>query len=72
MNSNISLPGLEGVIVTKSFEQDGNYQLHVELERVPHHCPSCNQVTEKVHDYRIQKVQHHHIFGRQTTLFYRK
>ncbi|WP_018933694.1 hypothetical protein [Gracilibacillus lacisalsi] len=60
MNSNISLPGLEGVMVTKSFEKDGYYQLHVELERVPHHSPSCSQVTEKVHDYRLQKVQHHH------------
>lgn len=40
--------------------------------RVPHHCPSCNQVTEKVHDYLIQKIQHHLIFDRQTILFYRK
>lgn len=66
------MPGLEGVIITKSFEKDGYYQLHVELERVPHRCPSCNHVTKKVHDYRIQKIQHHHIFGRQTSLFYRK
>ncbi|WP_343844103.1 ISL3 family transposase, partial [Salinibacillus aidingensis] len=72
LNSNISLPGLEGFIITKSFEKDGYYQLHVELERVPHLCPSCKEVTDRVHDYRIQKIKHNQIFGRRTALFYRK
>ncbi|RCW70604.1 transposase family protein, partial [Saliterribacillus persicus] len=72
MNSNIFLPGLEAFVVTKSCVEDGSYQLHLELEREPHSCPCCEQRTEKVHDYRVQKIQHQHIFGRPTTLFYRK
>lgn len=32
MNFNISLPGLEEFIITKSFEGDELYQLHMELK----------------------------------------
>ncbi|SDC67642.1 Transposase, partial [Pelagirhabdus alkalitolerans] len=72
MYSNITLPGLEGVIVTKSYQKEGVYHLHVELERKPHSCPKCHQMTKKVHDYRMQKIQHTQAFGRDTHLFYRK
>ncbi|SET96702.1 hypothetical protein SAMN05421676_112100 [Salinibacillus kushneri] len=33
MLSKTSLPGLEEFIMTKAFEKDGYYQLHVELEQ---------------------------------------
>lgn len=72
MYSNISIPGLEEFIITKSFEGEGFYQLHVELERKPHQCPNCRKFTEKVHDYRLQKIQHTQAFGRNSLLFYRK
>lgn len=72
LNSNISLPGLKDAIVTKSFEIDGIYQLHFEMPKKPHVCPSCGTITDRVHDYRTQKIQHSRIFSRQTTLFYRK
>lgn len=55
MNFNISLPGLEEFIITKSFEGDELYQLHMELERKPHSCPECHTITDRVHDYRVQK-----------------
>ncbi|TFB14590.1 transposase, partial [Filobacillus milosensis] len=58
MNFNISLPGLEEFIITKTVEADGLYQLHMELERQPHCCPECYTVTNRVHDYRVQKIQH--------------
>ena len=72
MNSNITLPGLEGYILTKSFHSEGFFQIHVELERKPHRCPCCNQWTDRVHDYRPQKIQHTKIFSRRTNLIYRK
>ena len=72
MNFNISLPGLEEFIITKSFEGDELYQLHMELERKPHSCPECHTITDRVHDYRVQKIQHVQAFGRNTALFYRK
>ncbi|ENH96017.1 transposase for IS652, partial [Gracilibacillus halophilus YIM-C55.5] len=48
------------------------YQLHVELERKPHCCPTCGLVTDRIHDYRIQKIQHNQVCSRRTVLFYRK
>ncbi len=68
----MTLPGLEEFIITKSLEKDGYYELHLELERKAHRCPCCGQLTERVHDYRIQKVKHNSIFSRRTFLFYRK
>lgn len=72
MNSNILLPGLEECHIISSIEREGVYQIHLELERKPHRCPSCKQVTDRVHDYRIQKIKHTNIFSRRTALFYRK
>ncbi|MFB4170156.1 ISL3 family transposase [Virgibacillus sp. JSM 102003] len=72
MNSNISLPGLEAFIITKSFELEGTHQLHVELEREPHACPDCGELTNKVHDYRMQKIKHTKLFCREVVIFYRK
>ncbi|MGM8211382.1 transposase family protein, partial [Virgibacillus sp. W0430] len=72
MNFNISLPGLEAFHIKKSIENDGVFQIHVELDVTSHHCPACNSHTKKVHDYRIQKIQHTKLFVRETLIFYRK
>ena len=72
MNFNMSLPGLEPFIITNSTMKDGIFQLHMELERRPHQCPNCGKTTDRVHDYRLQKIQHTNIFSRETQLFYRK
>ncbi|HLS66172.1 MAG TPA: ISL3 family transposase, partial [Pseudogracilibacillus sp.] len=72
MNSNISYPGLEEFIITNTFEENGVFKLHLELERKPHKCPECGIITNSVHDYRSQKIKHIKIFGRETLLFYRK
>ncbi|SER03886.1 transposase family protein, partial [Piscibacillus halophilus] len=72
MHSNIFIPGLEEFIVTNASEKGGMYQLHVELKRKPHRCPACGNYTDRIHDYRVQKIQHTQAFGRPTVLFYRK
>ena len=72
MHSNISYPGLKDFIITDSFMKDGVFHLHMEVERKPHHCPSCNTLTNQIHDYRLQKIQHTNIFSRESILFYRK
>lgn len=71
MNNNIYLPGFEEFIIKNTVENDGVYQIHLEKERTPHTCPSC-KLTERVHDYRMQKVQHTKIFSRDAFIFYRK
>jgi len=32
--------------------------LTLQLPRKLHTCPSCGQQTQKVHDYRLQKIKH--------------
>jgi transposase len=72
MNSNMILPGLEGFIIRKTEIVNGFYHIHVELERKSHRCPSCESYTNKVHDYRLQRVQNTK-FGEYTSIvFYRK
>ena len=72
MNINISLPGLEEFIIKNSFENEGIFQLHLELEKKLHECPSCHHMTSSTHDYRNQKIQHTKIFSRETKIIYRK
>src|SRR5699024_12362033 len=63
---------LKDFIITDSFMKDGVFHLHMEVERKPHHCPSCNTLTNQIHDYRLQKIQHTNIFSRESIVFYRK
>ncbi|MGE6257027.1 transposase family protein [Heyndrickxia sporothermodurans] len=46
--------------------------IHVERSVEPHPCPVCHSVTQKIHDYRIQKIKHLKMFERQPLLFYRR
>jgi transposase len=72
MNSNIFLPGLEEVIIKKMNTVDDKLCFHVEMPIKEHTCPECGVVTQKVHDYRIQKLKHLKVFERHTLIFYRK
>jgi transposase len=66
------LPGFEGVEVTKTEERGGTFYLHVHVPKQVHVCPSCGEKTDRVHDYRNQKIQHLKLFERPSFLFYRK
>jgi len=72
MNFNMFLPGFEEVQITKMEKTDNGVALYVEMELTPHRCPSCQAITSKVHDYRIQKIRHLKIFERPSFVFYRK
>lgn len=72
LNSNITLPGFEAFTVQKTEEVAGTYYLYVEMEKKAHCCPVCGTHTTRVHDYRIQRIQHTRIFGRRVYVFYRK
>lgn len=66
------LLGLEGIILTKAEERTSERHLWVELPRKPHSCPVCGESTDKVHDYREQKVKDISSFGKFTILHLRK
>ncbi|WP_371069883.1 ISL3 family transposase [Sediminibacillus sp. JSM 1682029] len=72
MHSNMRLPGLESVSIKKVEEVEGAYHMEVEMPRQAQTCPACGNQTSRVHDYRMQKVQHLKVFERTTYLFYRK
>jgi len=72
MNSNMILPGLEEFIIRKTEMVGGFYHIHVECERKSHCCPSCHSYTNKVHDYRLQRVQNVKFGEYSSIVFYRK
>lgn len=72
LNITMKFPGLEDVMVTKMEQVEDRVALHVELEVRPHVCPRCQEKTQRVHDYRIQKIKHLKWFERLTSIFYKK
>jgi len=72
MNHTMNFPGLKEAVITKVEEVGEVIRLYVEMERRPHHCPKCQQVTTRIHDYRVQKIQHLKWFERKTQLFYKR
>ena len=48
----------EYFVITECEESEGIITIHITLERTAHHCPHCNVLTDKVHDYRKQRIQH--------------
>ncbi len=72
LNITMKFPGLEDVMVTKMEQVEDRVALHVELEVRPHVCPRCQEKTQRVHDYRIQKIKHLKWFERLTSIFYNK
>ena len=58
MNINMEIPGLKDVIVEKIEELNDKIAIHVKLPLGTHTCPNCGRPTKKVHDYRVQKVNH--------------
>jgi transposase len=73
MNDNISkLLGLEDVIVKNVEEINRELHISIELPRRLHGCPLCGTATDRVHDYRLQKVRDCSSFGKRVYLHLRK
>lgn len=60
------------MIIQKTEIINGFYYIYVECERKSHCCPSCHTYTNKVHDYRLQKVQNTKLGEYLSCVFYRK
>ena len=72
MNFNMNIPGLKDVKIEK-VERVGERMLFMfHCPKRPHQCPSCSEMTTKVHDYRMQKIKHLKWFERLTILFYKR
>lgn len=69
LNFIMNIPGLGDVKITKMEQVEDRMALHVELEVKPQRC---QEMTQRIHDYRIQKIKHLKWFERLTFLFYKK
>lgn len=62
----INLLGIEGVLVKNIKEKENSLEISIQTKRKIQQCPSCKYLTNKIQDYRIQKIQHVTI-GKKTT-----
>ena len=70
--STTNLTGLQDLIL-KNTDHFGNLLLiNAEIERKPHKCPCCGEITNKIHDYRIQMIKDISSFGNFTIISLRK
>ena len=68
----MNFPGLKGCTITNVEEREEKVIFHLEMERKTHQCPVCGMKTERVHDYRLQKIKHLKWFERMTEIWYRR
>ena len=66
------LLGLKDVIVTGVNQNEKCREIELEMPRKAHNCPVCGFETDKVHDYRVQRIKDISSFGRHTILRLRK
>ena len=66
------LLGLEDVIIKKVREDESAHHIELELPRRKHSCPCCGAETDRIHDYRKQKIKDLSAFGKDVYLYLRK
>lgn len=64
----IKLLGIQGVLVKNIKENNSYLEIDIETKRKMQQCPCCNYLTNKIHDYRIQRIQHISVGKRITFL----
>ncbi len=69
---NEKLLGLQGVNIINIEESEKNITIYIELERKTHKCNCCGTKTDKIHDYRIQKIKDISAFGKTVTIVLKK
>jgi transposase len=74
LNTNYTekLLGLQEVKVKKIWEDENNFEIEVEQPRKMCVCPSCGAKTDKVHDYRRQRVKELPAFGKTVVILLHK
>lgn len=66
------LLGLEDVIIKNVWDEGQEKHIEIELPRRNHACPSCGTETDRIHDYRMQKIRDISSFGKNVYLHLRK
>ncbi|HAE42735.1 MAG TPA: ISL3 family transposase [Clostridiales bacterium] len=66
------LIGFKDIILTDVENDTTRMDIYLEMRPKAHNCPCCHQLTDKVHDYRIQIIKDIPTFGMSTFIHYRK
>ena len=66
------LIGFKDAIVTFVERKDNYLHIHMLMKRKIHKCPCCGKETDKIHDYRIQRIKDISSFGSYTLIHFRK
>ena len=69
---NEKLLGIQDVNIKKIEEKENNLEITLEKPRKESVCPACGCLTDRIHDYRMQKVSDLNAFGKKVVLLYRK
>ncbi len=69
---NEKLLGLQEANVTNIEETETNIVIYIELNRKEQKCSCCGSKTDKIHDYRSQKIKDISAFGKSVTIILRK
>lgn len=63
---------LQSLIVKNVVQDKFSTTIFAQMPRKPHKCPCCNTSTDKIHDYRKQRIKDIPAFGKFTNIVLRK
>ncbi|NLW03179.1 MAG: ISL3 family transposase [Clostridiaceae bacterium] len=66
------LIGFKDATVTFVERKDNSLHIHMIMKRKVHKCPRCGNDTDKIHDYRIQRIKDISSFGNYTIIHLRE
>ena len=66
------LLGLQGVEVKNIQENEESFEISIEQPRKTCTCPHCGKATNKIHDYRYQRIKELPTFEKNVVLILRK
>ena len=72
LNDSQSILGLSNLMIKNIFTIENLTTFEVEMIRKPHKCPCCGTITNRIHDYRLQKIKDLPSFGNKVNLLLRK
>ena len=64
--------GLQEVEVKNIHEKEECYEISIEQPQKMFHCPRCGEMTNRIHDYRYQRVKELPAFAKNVVLVLRK
>jgi len=66
------LIGFKDVTVTFVERKENCLHIHMLMNRKVHKCPRCGKATNKIHDYRTQRIKDITSFGSYTLMYLKK